>query len=139
MLTRDYISRIIRTFFQALELLFTGKKEDEEEQEKKLEELYLTYFEKSRQDFLTEKAEDMMVYLKEDPYYLEKCGMLGEVLYREFHGAEDPALKENLARKVIYLYDYVNNHSADYSLIYVNRTLELEDYLREVAGQQKAE
>lgn len=139
MLTRDYISRIIRTFFQALELLFTGKKEDEEEQEKKLEELYLTYFEKSRQDFLTEKAEDMMVYLKEDPYYLEKCGMLGEVLYREFHRAEDPALKENLARKVIYLYDYVNNHSADYSLIYVKRTLELEDYLREVAGQQKAE
>ena len=48
MLSRDYISRIIRTFFDSLELIFTGDKEREEERKAQLESMYTTYFGQSR-------------------------------------------------------------------------------------------
>lgn len=128
MLSRDYISRIIRTFFDSLELIFTGDKEREEERKKSLENMYTTYFGQSRNFFLEEKEEKILAKLLEEDYFVEKCGMLGEILYREFHRNEKESFKLVLAPKIIYFYKYVNEHSADYSLIYVNRVMELEHF-----------
>ena len=131
MLSRDYISRIIRTFFDSLELLFTGDKEREEEMKVQLESMYTTYFGQSRDFFFEEKVEEIMARLAEEDYFVEKCGMLGEILYREFHRNEEDLVKLNLARKIIYFYNYVNEHSTDYSLIYVNRIKELENFCKD--------
>ena len=60
MLSRDYISRIIRTFFDSLELIFTGDKEREEERKAQLESMYTTYFGQSRDFFFEEKVEEIM-------------------------------------------------------------------------------
>ena len=72
-----------------------------------------------------------MERLSEEDYFVEKCGMLGEILYREFHRNEENLVKLNLAHKIIYFYNYVNEHSTDYSLIYVNRIMELENFCKD--------
>lgn len=131
MLSRDYISRIIRTFFDSLELIFTGDKEKEEERKAQLESMYTTYFGQSRDFFFEEKVEEIMARLSKEDYFVEKCGMLGEILYREFHRNEENLVKLNLAHKIIYFYNYVNEHSTDYSLIYVNRIMELENFCKD--------
>lgn len=131
MLARDYISRIIRTFFEALEELFNGPLREEEELEKALEHLYITYLGKSRSAFLTESPEEMTGLWADDPDYLDKCGMLAEMMYRELKHTEDRVLQKNLAAKVIFLYELINNSSADYSLLYAARILELERILAE--------
>lgn len=130
MLSRDYISRIIRTFFDSLELIFTGDKEKEDERKEQLEKLYTNYFGQFRDFFLEEEKEKILEKLSEDDYFVEKCGMLGEILYREFQGSEDDIFKVNLAHKIVYFYNYVNDHSTDYSLVYVSRILELENYCK---------
>lgn len=130
MLSRDYISRIIRTFFDSLELIFTGDKEKEDERKEQLEKLYTNYFGQFREFFLEEEKEKILEKLSEDDYFVEKCGMLGEILYREFQRSEDDIFKVNLAHKIVYFYNYVNDHSTDYSLVYVSRILELENYCR---------
>lgn len=130
MLSRDYISRIIRTFSEALEDIFDGRREKEGEVEKKLDLLYKTYFEKTREVFLTESPEEMVRYWENDPNYLEKCGMLAEVMYREVRNTEDKDLQKNLSDKVIFLYRLIDKRSSDYSLLYANRILELEREFR---------
>lgn len=130
MLSRDYILRIIRTFSEALEDIFDGRREKEGEVEKKLDLLYKTYFEKTREAFLTESPEEMVRYWENDPNYLEKCGMLAEVMYREVRNTEDKDLQKNLSDKVIFLYRLIDKHSSDYSLLYANRILELEREFR---------
>lgn len=130
MLSRDYISRIIRTFFDSLELIFTGDKEKEDERKEQLEKLYTNYFGQFRDFFLEEEKEKILEKLSEDDYFVEKCGMLGEILYREFQRSEDDIFKVNLAHKIVYFYNYVNDHSTDYSLVYVSRILELENYCK---------
>lgn len=130
MLSRDYISRIIRTFFDSLELIFTGDKEKEDERKEQLEKLYTNYFGQFRDFFLEEEKEKILEKLSEDDYFVEKCGMLGEILYREFQRSGDDIFKVNLAHKIVYFYNYVNDHSTDYSLVYVSRILELENYCK---------
>lgn len=130
MLSRDYISRIIRTFFDSLELIFTGDKEKEDKRKEQLEKLYTNYFGQFRDFFLEEEKEKILEKLSEDDYFVEKCGMLGEILYREFQRSEDDIFKVNLAHKIVYFYNYVNDHSTDYSLVYVSRILELENYCK---------
>lgn len=124
MLERDYILRIIRTFFQALEGLFGGDKK-EEDFEKELETIYVTYFGRPRREWLAASPEQLKEYLEGSPHFLEKCGMLGDLFYQEYQKTTDKKLKLELAVKIIFLYEYVNNHSSDYSWLYASRIAEL--------------
>lgn len=126
MLSRDYISRIIRTFFEAVEKLFDGRCESEAEFERRLNDLYRAYFERSRAVLIADSPGELIAWLEEDPCCIEKCEMLGEIFYREYHLTASPELKRNMGLKVIALYEYVNQHSTDYSLLYANRILELQ-------------
>lgn len=129
MLSRDYISRIIQTFFEALEGVFGPVEENDEEMDKKLAHLYRNYFGKAREVFLAEEPEEMTRYLESDPDYLDKCGMLAEIMYREAKWTKDIEARRNLARRVIFLYDMINNRSTDYSLVYMNRIMEMENIM----------
>lgn len=129
MLSRDYIFRILQTFFDAVAKLFDGKRKTDEEFEKELNNLYEVYFEKSRSSFVNSLPEEIIDDLKKGPYFLEKSSMLAEVFYREYQLATEVEIKRNWAGKAMYLYDYINNHSSDYSLIYVSRIAELENEL----------
>lgn len=125
MLSRDYISRIIKTFFEALDEAFNGKKEDKMEIQDQLNDLYKVYFQNDRESFLQNGAEDIIGFLQNDPDRMEKYGMLQELMYRDANIQDDPAIRNNLYRKIIYLCDYINNNSSNFSLIYDNRSAEI--------------
>lgn len=129
MLSRDYILRIIKTFFDALDMTFNGKKEDEMEIQEKLCDLYKTYFQMDRDIFLNNEIEDIIGFLQDDPDRMEKYGMLQELMYRDASIQDDPAIRNNLYRKVIYLCNYINNNTSDFSLIYDNRSAEISKVL----------
>lgn len=129
MLSRDYILRIIKTFFDALDMTFNGKKEDEMEIQEKLCDLYKTYFQMDRNIFLNNEIEDIIGFLQDDPDRMEKYGMLQELMYRDASIQDDPAIRNNLYRKVIYLCNYINNNTSDFSLIYDNRSAEISKVL----------
>lgn len=125
MLSRDYISRIIKTFFEALDEAFNGKKEDKMEIQDQLNDLYKVYFQNDRESFLQNGAEDIIGFLQNDPDRMEKYGMLQELMYRDANIQDDPDIRNNLYRKIIYLCDYINNNSSNFSLIYDNRSAEI--------------
>lgn len=107
MLSRDYISRIIKTFFEALDEAFNGKKEDKMEIQDQLNDLYKVYFQNDRESFLQNGAEDIIGFLQNDPDRMEKYGMLQELMYRDANIQDDPDIRNNLYRKIIYLCDYI--------------------------------
>lgn len=126
MLSRDYILRIIQTFFEVLEKLFDGKRDKSEEAfQQELDQFYMTYFERSRLSFVSVLPEVIIDNLKKDPYFLEKSGMLAELFYREYLWAAEDEQKLDWGRKAAYLYDYILHHSSDYSLVYADRLAEL--------------
>lgn len=133
MLSRDYISRIIRTFFETLDALLNGKKDDEMEIQEQLSDLYRIYFEKDRELFLNDSVENMVDYLKDDAHYIQKCEMLAELMYRDGGRQTDDKVRANLFRKVIFLYELIHNNSTDYSLVYMNRLAELQRLLGQEA------
>lgn len=125
MLSRDYILRILQTFFDLTAKLFDGKRKTEEEFELELNQLYNAYFQKSRAFFMDTLPEEIPVIFKEDDFLFEKNSMLAEICYREYQHAFDEESKRNWGLKAKFLYDYLNDHSTDYSLIYVARREEL--------------
>lgn len=125
MLSRDYILRILQTFFDLTAKLFDGKRKTDEEFELELNHLYNAYFQKSRAFFMNTLPEEIPAVLGEDAFLLEKNSMLAEICYREYQHASDEESKRNWGLKAKFLYDYLNDHSADYSLIYVARSEEL--------------
>lgn len=125
MLSRDYILRILQTFFDLTAKLFDGKRKTDEEFELELDHLYNAYFQKSRAFFMNALPEEIPAIFKEDDFLFEKNSMLAEICYREYQQASDEESKRNWGLKAKFLYDYLNNHSTDYSLIYVARSEEL--------------
>ncbi len=126
MLSRDYILRILQTFFDLTAKLFDGKRKTEEEFELELNQLYNAYFQKSRVFFMDTLPEEIPAVFEEDTFLLEKNSMLAEICYQEYHHASDEESKRNWGLKAKFLYDYLNNHSTDYSLVYIARSKELE-------------
>lgn len=126
MLSRDYILRILQTFFDLTAKLFDGKRKTDEEFELELNHLYNAYFQKSRAFFMNTLPEEIPAVFGEDAFLLEKNSMLAEICYREYQHASDEKSKCDWGLKAKFLYDYLNAHSADYSLIYAARSKELE-------------
>lgn len=116
MLQRDYIMRLIRTFFEALEKLFDGKQQDDHFAED-LDTLYNKFLGQSREWFLSHSIEETLLFLNQDSYPLEKAGMLAEALFREFEDPTSSVSKTTLSEKITTLYHYIDNNSTDYSLL----------------------
>lgn len=126
MLSRDYILRILQTFFDLAAKLFDGQRKTEEEFEMELNHLYTAYLQKSRAVFMDSSPEELLQILQEGDYLLEKSSILAELCYREYQYATDEQSKRNWGLKAQFLYDYLNSHSTDYSLVYAARSKELE-------------
>ena len=125
MLSRDYILQVIKTFFEELDEAFNGKDEDDMEIQEHLNDLYTTYFKRDRESFLQSGTEEMIDFLKDDPDRMEKYDMLQELMYRDAEIQHDLEVRDNLYRKVVYLCEYITNHSMNFSLAYENRITEI--------------
>lgn len=118
MLERDYIKRLIRQFFDAIEKLKEDKKEaDFPTLQLQVNSMYRAYFQQSPSFFYTQQAEADISYLASTfpPEELsERADMLAELFYQDALLKQDDERKE-LLRKSLSLLTYVDKHSDTFS------------------------
>lgn len=112
MLERDYIMRLIRQFFEALEKL---KEEKAEKQSSTLQleihSMYRAYFHQPESFFYEQDAEFILHYLQTEfpkQEFLQRIEMLSELLC----SAKE---KKELYRKALYTMEYLDTHSDTFS------------------------
>ncbi len=116
MFERDYLMRILQTFFKDLDELLHGKHyPDDEEQLEAIGDLYREYMKNGRGYFYELSAGDLVAY-NEDPDSIYKAEMLATLLYQDALLQKDIATKKALLDKSLALYQFINLHSKDFSL-----------------------
>ena len=110
MLERDYIMRLIRQFFEALEKL---KEEKAEKQSSTLQleihSMYRAYFHQPESFFYEQDAEFILHYL------LQRIEMLSELLCYDASIKSSAKEKKELYRKALYTMEYLDTHSDTFS------------------------
>lgn len=119
MLERDYIKRLIRQFFDALEKLIEKKEYlPQENIQLEFEGMYRTYFLESKEFFCTQDNEYLLMYLCqtfERHELLDRVEILAELLYQDALIQSSDDEQKNLLEKSLYLLEYLDQHSDTFS------------------------
>lgn len=119
MLERDYIKRLIRQFFDALEKLIEKKEYlPQENIQLEFEGMYRTYFLESKEFFCTQDKEYLLMYLCrtfERHELLDRVEILAELLYQDALIQSSDDEQKNLLEKSLYLLEYLDQHSDTFS------------------------
>lgn len=120
MLERDYIRRLIRQFFEEIEKLKDRKKKHAGASfQTEIASMYDAYFAHSASFFYEQDAEFILQTLVSDfpsGQIVQRLEMLADLLYFDSSVSTHPeALKFELWRKSLFLYDYVDTHSDTFS------------------------
>lgn len=119
MLERDYIKRLIRQFFDALEKLIEKKEYlPQENIQLEFEGMYRTYFLESKEFFCTHDSEYLLMYLCQtfERYeLLDRVEILSELLYQDALIQSSPDQQKNMLEKSLYLLEYLDQHSDTFS------------------------
>ena len=119
MLERDYIKRLIRQFFDALEKLIEKKEYlPQENIQLEFEGMYRTYFLESKEFFCTLDKEYLLMYLCqtfERHELLDRVEILAELLYQDALIQSSDDEQKNLLEKSLYLLEYLDQHSDTFS------------------------
>lgn len=119
MLERDYIMRLIRQFFEALEKL---KEEKAEKQSSTLQleihSMYRAYFHQPESFFYEQDAEFILHYIQTEfpkQEFLQRIEMLSELLCYDASIKSSAKEKKELYRKALYTMEYLDTHSDTFS------------------------
>lgn len=119
MLERDYIMRLIRQFFEALEKL---KEEKAEKQSSTLQleihSIYRAYFHQPESFFYEQDTEFILHYLQTEfpkQEFLQRIEMLSELLCYDASIKSSAKEKKELYRKALYTMEYLDTHSDTFS------------------------
>ncbi|WP_177603664.1 hypothetical protein [uncultured Phocaeicola sp.] len=119
MLERDYIKRLIRQFFDALEKLIEKKEYTPLETiQLEFEGMYRTYFHESKEFFRTQDSEYLLMYLCQTfdkQELLDWIEILSELLYQDALIQTVVAEQKSLLAKSLYLLEYLDQHSNTFS------------------------
>ncbi len=116
MLQKDYFIRLIEEFFAAVQRFMEkveGKRTDEEL--KKLYQQYVGPFENLR-NLTPEEAVEHATLTWEENQRVARLEMLAELWYTEASYKQQP-LRDMLLDKALRLFQYVDRHSSEYSLV----------------------
>lgn len=124
MLQKDYFIRLIEEFAIAIQRFLEkaeGKRTDED-----LKELYREYV-GLFQDLRNLSAEEAVEYARrtwEESQQMSRLEMLAELWYVEASYKQQP-LKDVLLEKALRLFQYVDRHSTEYSLVRLSKMDEI--------------
>jgi len=121
MVERDYIKRLIKQLFDALNELFLNRKgESVEAIQIQLSGFYEKYLGRESSFFYGSSFESILGLLVENRDTqkdgLIRVEMLAELLYRDAHLNRDAKLKQNLSEKALHLFEYLNANSNTFSV-----------------------
>ena len=128
MLARDLIAQVIRTFYEELNDVRDGGRLGDMEQ--RYGDLYVAYFQRSREFFLNNDIKEIKAFFSEDPDAVYKYDMLAELMYREVKIVSDENLRQPMYLRIIELYEVLDSLSMDFSFVRMNRVQELKNELK---------
>lgn len=119
MLERDYIMRLIRQFFEALEKL-KEEKETKPVATLRVEvySMYRAYFRQPESFFYEQDAEYILHYLQAEfpeQEFLHRIEMLSDLLSYDASIQQSAEERKTLYQKVLYLMNYLDTHSDTFS------------------------
>ncbi len=135
MLERDYIMRLVREFFEALELL---KRKDLKERKDELERMYGQYV-GPYAFYRTASVDDIMDSMQQYSHVerLPRMEMLAELYYAETALVSAPE-RVLLLEKAFSLFNYVDSHDRTYDMVRLRKMAEIRkriDNADKVAGR----
>ncbi len=135
MLERDYIMRLVREFFEALELL---KRKDLKERKDELERMYGQYV-GPYAFYRTASVDDIMDSMQQysPAERLPRMEMLAELYYAETALVSAPE-RVLLLEKAFSLFNYVDSHDRTYDMVRLRKMAEIRkriDNADKVAGR----
>lgn len=125
MLSRDLIATVIKTFFEELDDVRDGGKQNGEES--LYAGFYTSYFARERDWFIQAPVTEITTFFADDPIY--KLEMLTELIYRDARRLTDAEIQGAMYRKIIELYDVIDARSMEFSVERMNRVAELKQLL----------
>lgn len=121
MLSRDLIATVTKTFFEELDNVRDGGNQVVEGS--LYAGFYNQYFNKDRDWFIQAPVEDITAFLAEDP--IQKVEMLLELLFRDARRLKETETQWYMYRKIIGLYEEVDNRSMEFSMERMRRVAEI--------------
>lgn len=121
MLSRDLIATVTKTFFEELDNVRDGG--NQEVEGSLYSGFYNQYFNKDRDWFIQAPVEDITAFLAEDP--IQKVEMLLELLFRDARRLKETETQWYMYRKIIGLYEEVDNRSMEFSMERMRRVAEI--------------
>lgn len=127
MLSKDLIATVIKTFFEELDNVRDGGKQ--EAGASPYAGFYLSYFSREREWFIKADTAEITAFFADDPVY--KLEMLTELIYRDARKLTDAEIQGIMYRKIIELYEIIDVRSMAFSLERMNRVA----VLKAITGQ----
>lgn len=127
MLSKDLIATVIKTFFEELDNVRDGGKQESEASP--YAGFYLSYFSREREWFIKADAAEITAFFADDPVY--KLEMLTELIYRDARKLTNAEIQGIMYRKIIALYEIIDVRSMEFSMARMNRV----NILKKITGQ----
>ncbi|MDR1155471.1 MAG: hypothetical protein LBL04_12260 [Bacteroidales bacterium] len=116
MFERDYIMRILQTFFQDIAKLFRGKQRlDDRQQLEALGDLYRNYLKNDRDYYFGMTAENLVDSFHDDPEGMYGAEILATLLYHDAALQKDEGSRKGLLEKSLALYKHMDALSKTFS------------------------
>lgn len=125
MLSRDLIATVIKTFFEELDDVRDGARR--ESNESAYAGFYSAYFNQDRDWFIKAEISEITALFVDDP--ISKLQMLTELMYRDARKFTDAEIQGIMYRKIIELYEVIDNRTMEFSIERMNRVAELKELL----------
>lgn len=133
MIERDYIMRLVRMFFDALEKLFEKAETEPLRVEQELKSMYAAYFGKSESYFYKGDVDDILAFLKSaypPKELLYRVEMLAELLFRDAIIKTSACEKTDLLGKSVWLFEYLDRYSDTFSFERRRKIAEIRDLIK---------
>lgn len=118
MIHKDYLLRILQQFFEEIAKYLRNKKEYEIENpqlQTQLTGLYTTFFNQTADFYISKSADEIIASFDEQERPI-KIEMLSELIYQDALLKPQGETRQQLLQKSLDLFEYLNAHSATYSI-----------------------
>ncbi len=116
MFERDYIMRILQTFFEDVAKVIHRKLHpDDEQQLEAFGDLYRNYLKNDRDYYYGMSSESLIASFSKDPDGIYKAEMVATLLYQDALLQKDETFRNELLGKSLALYQYIDQSSKDFS------------------------
>ena len=131
---KDYLMRLMQTFFLALDRIVNARRNQEYEQVySELEITFMAFFERNLAFFEAMTPEEIVAFFKDDPYPTEKVEMVAMLLFEAGVVAPEPEVQRRRLTTVNTLIEHISGIRRSVSLDHMAK----QQYIRRQLGGEE--